>query len=118
LLDEVWQDPRARVDGNRLVTIAERGFTVTAGTGNLRHVWQLAADAAASYRKAQYAVSPRLFQQQGRIFELVDDGKDDESHAIPSPSNFDIHAVKRGGGSDLVIVVATPLGADTRSVYR
>jgi hypothetical protein len=70
------------------------------------------------YRKAQYAVSPHLFQQQGRIFELVDDGKDDESHAIPSPSNLDIHAIKRGGGSDLVIVIATPLGADTRSVYR
>jgi hypothetical protein len=118
LLDEVWQDPRARVDGNRLVTIAERGFAITAGTENLRHVWQLAADAAVSYRKAQYAVSPHLFQQQGRNFELVDDGKDDESHAIPSPSNLDIHAVKRGGGSDLVIVVATPLQADTRSVYR
>jgi hypothetical protein len=117
-LDEVWQDPRARVDGNRLVTIAERGFAITAGTENLRHVWQLAADAAASYRKAQYAVSPHLFQQQGRIFELVDDGKDDESHAIPRPSNLDIHAVKRGGGSDLVIIVATPLQADTRSVYR
>jgi hypothetical protein len=31
LLDEVWRDPRARVDGNRLVTIAERGFAITAG---------------------------------------------------------------------------------------
>lgn len=118
LLDEVWQDPRARVDGNRLVTIAERGFTVTAGTENLRHVWQLAADAAVSYRKAQYAVSPHLFEQRGDTFELVDGGEDDQSHAIPSPSNLDIHAVKRGGGSDLVIIVATPLQADTRSVYR
>lgn len=118
LLDEVWQDPRARVEGNRLVTIAERGFAITAGTENLQHVWQLAADAAASYRRAQYGVSPHLFQQQGRIFELVDDGKDDESHAIPSPSNLDIHAVKRGGGSDLVIIIATPLQADARSVYR
>jgi len=118
LLDEVWQDRRARVDGNRLVTIAERGFAITAGTENLRHVWQLAADAAVSYRKAQYAVSPHLFEQQGLIFELVDDGEDDESHAIPSPSNLDIHAVRRGGGSDLVIIVATPLQADTRSVYR
>jgi hypothetical protein len=60
LLDEVWRGPRARVDGNRLVTIAERGFAVTAGAGNLRHIWQLAADAAVSYRKAQYAVSPSL----------------------------------------------------------
>jgi hypothetical protein len=118
LLDEVWQDPRARVDGDRLVTIAERGFTITAGTENLRHVWQLAADAAVSYRKAQYAVSPHLFEQRGLTFELVDGGEDDESHAIPSPSNLDIHAVKRGGGSDLVIIVATPLLADTRSVYR
>jgi hypothetical protein len=118
LLDEVWRDPRARVDGNRLVTIAERGFAITAGTENLQHIWQLAADAAVSYRKAQYSVSPQLFEQQGRIFKVVDDGEDDESHAIPSPSNLDIHAVKRGGGSDLVIIVATPLQADTRSVCR
>jgi hypothetical protein len=118
LLDEVWRDPRARVDGNRLITIAERGFAITAGTENLRHVWQLAADAAVSYRKAQYAVSPHLFEQRGHSFELVDGGEDDESHAIPSPSNLDIHAVKRGGGSDLVIIVATPLRADARSVYR
>jgi hypothetical protein len=98
LLDEVWRDPRARVDGNRLVTIAERGFAITAGTENLRHVWQLAADAAASYRKAQYAVSPHLFQQQGRIFELVDDGEDDEAHAIPSPANLDIRCeISRAG---------------------
>jgi hypothetical protein len=82
----------------------------------VRHIWQLAADAAVSYRKAQYAVSPRLFEQRGLIFELVDDGEDDESHAIPSPSSLDIHAVKRGGGSDLVIIIATPLRADTRSV--
>jgi hypothetical protein len=104
--------------GVRLVTIAERGFAVTAGTSNVLHIWQSAADAAASYRKAQYPVSPHLFEQRGGRFELVDDGEDDASHPIPSPTNLDIHAVMRGGGSDLGIVVATPLQADARSVYR
>jgi hypothetical protein len=29
-----------------------------------------------------------------------------------------MHAVKRGGGSDLVIVISTPLQTDARSIYR
>jgi hypothetical protein len=42
----------------------------------------------------------------------------DDSHPIPSLQVIDIHAVKKSGGSDLVVVVASPLEADARSIFR
>jgi len=47
-----------------------------------------------------------------------EDNYDDPDHPIPSTSALDVHAVKKGGGSDLVIIVASPLRADERSQHR
>src|ERR1700688_2535714 len=47
-----------------------------------------------------------------------EDNYDDPTHPIPSVTALDIHASKRGGGADLVIVVASPLRADERSQKR
>ena len=47
-----------------------------------------------------------------------EDDYDDPSHPIPSLTSLDIQAIKIGGGSDLVIVVASPLEADERSQRR
>jgi hypothetical protein len=47
-----------------------------------------------------------------------EDNYDDPSHPIPSMSALDVHVTKKGGGSDLIIVVASPLQADTRSLQR
>jgi len=118
LLEELWDDPRLRVAGNRLVTIAARGFALTCGADNPWHIWQLAADAAESYRKAQYPVSPHLFEQRANRFEVVDFGEADANHPIPSTDNLDFHAIKKGGGSDLGLIIVSPLQADARSVYR
>ena len=46
------------------------------------------------------------------------DNYDDPSHPIPSISALDVHGIKKGGGSDLLIVVASPLQADVRSQQR
>jgi hypothetical protein len=118
LIDELWDDLRVRVVGHRLGTIAERGFTLSCGSENPRHVWQLAADAAESYRKAQYPVSPFVFEQRGGRFEPLDNGDADAGHPIVDPDILDVHAVRRGGGSDLGVVIGSPLQADARSVYR
>ena len=118
LLNEVWDDPRVWVDGARLATIAERGFSITAGATNIFHVWQLAADAADSFAKAQYPVARQVFERRGERFELLDDGAVDEAHPIFDPDNLDIHAIKRGGGSDLTLLIESPLAPDARSVYR
>lgn len=42
----------------------------------------------------------------------------DESHPVPNIDVVDINTVKKGGGSDLFIVVATPLQGDRRSLER
>ena len=44
--------------------------------------------------------------------------KDDPSHPIPYVFNCDIEAVLKDGGADLSIVIASPLGSDTRSLKR
>ena len=47
-----------------------------------------------------------------------EDNYDDASHPIPSLNAVDIQVVKRGGGSDLIIMIASPLRADERSLRR
>jgi hypothetical protein len=44
-------------------------------------------------------------------------GLDDE-HPIPNLDVVDVNAAKKDGGSDLYIVVATPLADDSRSLQR
>jgi hypothetical protein len=46
------------------------------------------------------------------------DPRDDPDHPIPSLAVIDVTTVKRGGGADLIIIVASPLGADERSLTR
>jgi hypothetical protein len=47
-----------------------------------------------------------------------EDNYDDPSHPIPSVTALDVHAIKHGGGSALVIIVASPLQSDERSQRR
>jgi len=42
----------------------------------------------------------------------------DENHPVPDLDVIDVNTVKKGGGSDLFIVVAQPLRADRRSLER
>ena len=42
----------------------------------------------------------------------------DESHPIPDLGVIDINGVRKEGGSDLVIIVASPLEAEERSLRR
>jgi len=42
----------------------------------------------------------------------------DENHPIPDLGVIDINTVIKGGGSDLIIIVASPLVAEERSLRR
>lgn len=42
----------------------------------------------------------------------------DDKHPVPDLGVVDVNTVKKGGGSDLFIVVAQPLQADRRSLER
>ncbi len=44
--------------------------------------------------------------------------EDDPSHPIPYVFGCDVNAVMKSGGSDLSIVAASPLDADTRTLRR
>lgn len=46
------------------------------------------------------------------MFEL------DDQHPIPNLEVVDVHVVKKGGGSDLRIIIASPLRDDVRSLER
>ncbi len=46
------------------------------------------------------------------------DAQDDSMHPIPSLAVVDVMSVKKGGGADLFVVVASPLMADARSQSR
>jgi hypothetical protein len=50
--------------------------------------------------------------QSGDIFDL------DDQHPIPNLEVVDINVVKKGGGSDLRIIIASPLQDDVRSLER
>ena len=43
---------------------------------------------------------------------------DDPSHPIPSLAALDVVTLRKGGGADLFIVVASPLAGDNRSLIR
>jgi hypothetical protein len=47
-----------------------------------------------------------------------EDNYDDPDHPIPSLTALDVHGIRKGGGSDLVVIVASPLGFDERSQKR
>jgi hypothetical protein len=59
-----------------------------------------------------------LYQRSGRVWEPLDSGPVDVTHPIPNLEVIDIHATKKGGGADLVVIVASPLRADARSMFR
>src|SRR5690242_18225826 len=42
----------------------------------------------------------------------------DETHPIPNLDVVDINVVKHDGGSDLILIIASPLRDDTRSLER
>ncbi|HET6628417.1 MAG TPA: hypothetical protein VFG91_01450, partial [Woeseiaceae bacterium] len=57
-------------------------------------------------------------RQPGTVVDESEIYDYDEQHPIPDPSVIDIHGMRKGGGSDLVIVVASPLEANERSLRR
>ena len=51
------------------------------------------------------------------MYQPLDTAWIDDSHPIPNLDVIDVHAVKKSG-SRLVIVIASPLRADARSIFR
>ncbi len=44
--------------------------------------------------------------------------EDDPDHPVPKVDNLDVQTIKLGGGSDLYLIVASPLGGGERDLRR
>jgi hypothetical protein len=118
LLDEIWRDARLRFDGNPLVALPDRSTFIACDSADVSQVYRAAVSALDLCRSEQYPVSPFLFVRKGDRFEHFDDKAEDDEHPIPNLDVVDIHARKKGGGSTLSMLIASPLHADARSAYR
>jgi uncharacterized protein YtpQ (UPF0354 family) len=118
LLDEVLEDPRLQISGKPLIAVSDRGSFWVADDANPAAVFNVATSVAKCYRSEQYAISMNLYQRAGSVWEPLDAGPVDDAHPIPNLQVIDIHATKKSGGSDLVVIVASPLRADARSIFR
>lgn len=117
LLDDFWADPR--VGAGSLIAVPDRDTLAVSVDDSPQAVWSLAEMAARLARTEPYPITPMLFARRDRGPMLAIDGaENDDSHPIPRLDVIDVNAIKRGGGADQVIVVATPLDASPRSVFR
>jgi uncharacterized protein YtpQ (UPF0354 family) len=118
LVDEITRDPRIKLQGEPLAAVSDRDSFWVADDANPYAVFGIAARVAGRYQSEPYPISRQLFRKSGAVWQPLDPELVDESHPIPKLDVIDIHARKRSGGSDLVMIVASALNADARSVYR
>lgn len=119
LLDEeIWNNHRFRDAEQVFAAVPERD-TLLAGTDcSPTGIWNLGAVAAHIHRGEPYPVSAHLMIRRNGHFELLDPRDDDAMHPIPDTRVIDVHAVNKEGGSTMAVIIATPMDADPRSIYR
>ena len=119
LIDEdFWSDPRFSAGDTLLISVPERDGIFACTDDSVSAVWNLATLASHAVRTQPYPITSRLFVRAGRRFELLDAHDDDDEHPIPALRVIDISARAKDGTALYVIVVATPLAKDPRSVFR
>jgi uncharacterized protein YtpQ (UPF0354 family) len=118
LMDEVTHDPRMKLAGNPLVGVSDRDSFWLADDANPFAVFGIALKVARYHRSEPYPVSDQLFYRQAERWMPLDPDTEDESHPIPNLTVIDIVGKRLDGGVDLVIVIASPLIADARSIFR
>lgn len=119
LLDEeLWNDPRFSEGGTLLVSVPERDGIFACTDDSVSAVWNLATMASHGVRTQPYPITGHLFVRAANRFELLDPQNDDDDHPIPALGVVDISMLAKDGTARYVIVVATPLAKDPRSVFR
>jgi len=118
LLEEVISDPRLHITGKPLVAVSDRDSCWVVDDSNPAAVFHVAAQVASCHRSEPYPISPSLFCRSEGRWEPLDPVSVEDTHPIPNLKVIDIHAIKKTGGSDLVVLIASPLGPDARSIFR
>lgn len=116
--DELWADPKFSEGATLLVSVPERDGIFACTDDSVSAVWNLATMASHGVRTQPYPITGRLFVRAGNRFELLDLNDDDDDHPIPALGVVDISARLKDGTARYVIVIATPLAKDPRSVFR
>ena len=128
LLEEFWSDKRLPPEGAKLVAVSDRD-SLAAGMNTLPStVWEMARLTAQAHRSQPFPISPLLFARTGpradnstvgnSPFVAIDSGLNDESHPIQNLDVIDALGVKNEGGALLALIIAAPLDASARSVFR
>jgi hypothetical protein len=117
LLDDFWANPQT---GNpALFAVPDRDTLAISTDDSPRAVWSLAEAAARLARSEPYPITSLLFaRRDAGPLRAIDTAENDDSHPIPSLDVIDVNAIKRSGGADQGIVIATPLDASARSIFR
>ena len=118
LLEESTQDPRIQLAGEPLVAVSDRDSFWIADDANPFAVFGVALRVAHCYRSEPYPISKQLFHRVEGVWQPVDPVPEDAGHPIPKLDVIDICGEKRDGGVDFVVIVASPIGADARSIFR
>jgi hypothetical protein len=117
LLDEFWADPQ--IGERSLIAVPDRDSLALSVDDTPAAVWPLAEAAARLSRSQPYPITSMLFtRRDAGPMRAIDSAQEDENHPIPRLDVIDVNAVKRDGGADLAIVIASPLDASARSVFR
>jgi hypothetical protein len=118
LLGESTQDPRIELAGEPLVAVSDRDSFWIADDANPFAIFGVAARVARCHRSEPYPISKQLFHRVNGVWQPLDLVREDAGHPIPKLDVIDICGEKLTGGVDLIVIVASPLGADARSVFR
>jgi len=116
--DEVWKNHRFRDSLEILAAVPERDCLFASTDTTPSGVWNLAAMVTHGYRSAQYPISRQLMMRNAGHFGLVDSREIDDTHPIPNLTVIDVHGVRESGGSVMAVIIATPMDATPRSIFR
>lgn len=117
LLDDFWSDPQ--VSERSLIAVPDRDSLALSVDDTPAAVWPLAEAAARLSRSAPYPITSMLFARSGAgPMRSIDSAREDAEHPIPRLDVIDISGVRHDEVVDLVIVIANPLDASPRSVFR
>ncbi|HEU4781444.1 MAG TPA: hypothetical protein VFS58_16300 [Steroidobacteraceae bacterium] len=119
LIDETtWSDPRLSQTDTLLVAVPERDGLFACTDPSVPAVWNLASMASHGVRTQPYPITAHLLVRKDQRFELLDPVDQDDEHPIPALDVIDISCQAKDGTMRYVIVIATPLAKDPRSVFR
>jgi len=119
LLDEdLWSDPKFADAKTLFIAVPERDGIFACTDDSVDSVWNLASMASHGVRTQPYPITSRLLARGADRFELLDRDDHDDEHPIPALDVLDIEARAQDGTSRFVIIIASPLAKDARSVFR